>query len=54
MGLMEFNPELNGWQDVIITQDPSKMEKEVYQMRVIDTDSELSNLKYKVDQYCNN
>ena len=53
MGFMEFNPDIVDWQDVIITQDISKTEKQIFQMRIIEQSTDLNSLKAQAERYCN-
>jgi hypothetical protein len=53
MGLMEFNPDIPGWQDVIVKEDPSISTMQVFSMRIMDQSADMGSLKVKMENYCN-
>lgn len=52
MGLMNFNPNISGLQDITVQEDPSKYELSGYSAEIIDQSSSYSYLKNEVNNYC--
>lgn len=53
MGLMDFNPTINGWQEVGILEDPRNLIWNVFIMRVVDESREISILEHQMEIFCN-
>lgn len=54
MGLMQFNPDVTEWQEVITQEDPTKQEWKVYQMRIVNASESINLLTSEMESYCHN
>lgn len=54
MGLMEFDPDISGWQEVFVKENPGISTMQGFSMRIMDQGSDLGFLKVKMENYCNN
>ena len=52
MGLLKFDETASGWQEVVVTEDPTKLEANIYRMRVIEDAADKDPLQYSIDNYC--
>jgi hypothetical protein len=53
MGLMDFNPSIEDWQEVKILEDPANPVWNVFIMRIISESSEISLLDQQMEVFCN-
>ncbi|MBS0647580.1 MAG: hypothetical protein JSR97_13470 [Verrucomicrobia bacterium] len=53
MGLMDFNPSIEEWQEVKILEDPANPVWNVFIMRIINESSEMSILGHQMEAFCN-
>lgn len=53
MGLMDFNPSIDGWQEVKILEDPASPVWNVFIMRIINESIEMNSLGRQMEIFCN-
>ncbi len=54
MGLMNFDPSINGWQETAILEDPAKLVWQVYNMRIVDENTDKVFLDARMKSFCGN
>lgn len=53
MGLMDFDPNIDGWQEVKILEDPANPVWNVFIMRILNESSNINILDHQMEVFCN-
>lgn len=54
MGIVDFDPKINGWQEIKILENPKKPEWLVYTVRIMQKESDINLLWKEAESFCNN
>lgn len=52
IGVTDFDPFTTEWQSVKVTENPSSSSFQIFNIRVVDADSDKMSLEKKMDNYC--
>lgn len=51
-GVIKFNPNIEGWQEVTVQEDPNSTTLQVFSMRIIEQSTEKYSLQERMEIYC--